>query len=109
VYHCNMFPPEFPALIRRCAPWLAPAEVDSPRQVLPGSGALMRRGPARIAIYRDWDGVVRERNAACPHCGNPVEWNSMDRTWDCVAHGVRFDALGAALNGPDNRPLRPAP
>lgn len=100
-----MIPGDILAFRARCAPWLAPAEISSVKQVLPGCGALMRRGAAQIAVYRDLDGRVLERSARCPHCGDSVEWNSMDRTWDCVAHGMRFSAEGRALNGPDGRPM----
>lgn len=104
-----MIPADIPASRARCAPWLAPAEPASVNQVLPGCGALMRRGPARIAVYRDWDGRLITLSARCPHCGDAVEWNAMDRTWDCVPHGLRFSPLGNALNGPDGRPLEPVP
>lgn len=108
MYHCNMIPPDFPAFSIHCAPWLAAAEPVSIKQVLPGCGALMRRGSARLAVYRDRGGAIFTFSALCPHCGDTVEWNALDRTWDCVAQGMRFSPIGTAMNGPDGRALQPA-
>jgi Rieske Fe-S protein len=41
----------------------------------------------------------------CPHLGAIVAWNSEEQTWDCPAHGSRFDARGTVLNGPANSDL----
>jgi Rieske Fe-S protein len=69
--------------------------------------ALVRRGLAKIAVYRDPDGNVHERRAACPHLGCIVQWNDGEKTWDCPCHGSRFDRFGHVINGPANRDLQP--
>jgi Rieske Fe-S protein len=38
-----------------------------------------------------------------------VAWNAVERTWDCTAHGSRFDARGKVINGPANCDLATAP
>jgi len=38
-----------------------------------------------IAVYRDAEGVVHERVAACPQLGCIVQWNPGEKTWDCPA------------------------
>jgi glycine/D-amino acid oxidase-like deaminating enzyme/nitrite reductase/ring-hydroxylating ferredoxin subunit len=90
------------------ADYLTPGEVDSPEAIVPGEGAVVRRGLGKTAVYRDPHGTLHERSAVCPHLGCIVTWNSSEHTWDCPCHGSRFDALGKVINGPANADL-PAP
>lgn len=85
--------------------WLRSGDEDSIESIAAGSGAVVRRGMHKIAVYRDASGAVHERSAVCPHLGCPVAWNPADKTWDCKCHGSRFDALGEVINGPANRAL----
>ena len=62
----------------------------------------MRRGPDKVAVYRDEDGTLHERSAVCPHLGCVVQWNAAEKTWDCPCHGSRFDRHGTVINGPAN-------
>ena len=40
-------------------------------------------------------------------CGPGVgRWNAAEKTWDCPAHGSRFDCKGKVINGPANASLR---
>jgi glycine/D-amino acid oxidase-like deaminating enzyme/nitrite reductase/ring-hydroxylating ferredoxin subunit len=68
--------------------------------IQPGEGRVILRGGKRIAVYRDPDGVITERSAACTHLKCIVEWNSIEKSWDCPCHGSRFDPQGNVLNGP---------
>ena len=88
--------------------WLGRGDVRSLDQIKPGEGAVMRRGLHLVAVYRDDGGRCHERNAVCPHLGAIVSWNHAERSWDCPAHGSRFDCLGRVINGPANGDLRPA-
>ncbi|HVL35211.1 MAG TPA: FAD-dependent oxidoreductase, partial [Burkholderiales bacterium] len=63
------------------ADWLTAGEVDSTDQVPARSGALLRRGLQKIAVYRDAEGRLHERSAACPHLGCVVHWNRSEQTW----------------------------
>ena len=51
--------------------------------------------------------AIGEPVLVCPHLGGIVHWNAMEKTWDCPAHGSRFDCYGTVLNGPANRNLHP--
>lgn len=85
--------------------WAKKGEVDSVDQIEPGTGAVMRRGIRKVAVFRDEQGVIHERSAVCTHLYCIVDWNSAERTWDCPCHGSRFDPYGAVVNGPAITPL----
>ena len=80
--------------------WVTGGEVDSIDEIPPGHGAIVRRGLAKLAIYRDDSGRIFERSAVCPHLGCIVGWNKTERTWDCPCHGSRFAPDGHVVNGP---------
>ena len=85
--------------------WAKGGDVDSYDQIAPGTGAVIRRGMTKIAVYRDDQGNIHERSAVCTHLYCIVNWNSGERTWDCPCHGSRFDPLGHVINGPAFTPL----
>jgi glycine/D-amino acid oxidase-like deaminating enzyme/nitrite reductase/ring-hydroxylating ferredoxin subunit len=92
---------------RQYAQWLTAGETKTAQDIGPDSGAIMRRGLSKIAVYRDLAGNLHERSAACPHLGCVVQWNGAEKTWDCPCHGSRFDRFGAVISGPANRDLAP--
>jgi glycine/D-amino acid oxidase-like deaminating enzyme/nitrite reductase/ring-hydroxylating ferredoxin subunit len=79
---------------------VTPGEVDDVSRIGRGEGAILRRGLAKVAVYRDDQGAVHERSAFCTHLGCVVRWNSSERTWDCPCHGSRFQTDGHVVNGP---------
>jgi glycine/D-amino acid oxidase-like deaminating enzyme/nitrite reductase/ring-hydroxylating ferredoxin subunit len=85
--------------------WLSGGEVESISEIQPGEGAICQRGLGKVAVYRDPAGNYFSCSAACPHLGAVVSWNSAEKTWDCPAHGSRFDPYGRVLNGPAERNL----
>jgi glycine/D-amino acid oxidase-like deaminating enzyme/nitrite reductase/ring-hydroxylating ferredoxin subunit len=87
--------------------WVTPGEVKSADEVKKGSGAVMRQGMSKVAVYRDPKGTLHERSAVCPHLGGIVHWNAAETTWDCPCHGSRFDPMGKVINGPSNVDLFP--
>lgn len=89
------------------ADYLTGGEVASAEEIEPGSGAVIRRGLTKVAVYREEDGTLMERSAVCPHLGCIVSWNPGEKTWDCPCHGSRFDCYGKVFNGPANSDLAP--
>lgn len=87
--------------------WVAPGEVSSEDEIRHGTGAIMRDGLKRIAVYRDLAGQLHRLSAACPHLQGSVHWNNVEKTWDCPCHGSRFDCKGHVLNGPAISDLEP--
>ncbi|WP_152981608.1 FAD-dependent oxidoreductase, partial [Hymenobacter sp. AT01-02] len=84
---------------------LTGGDVKTAEEVAPGTGAVLRRGPTKVAVYRDEQGQAHECSAICPHLGCVVHWNSLEKSWDCPCHGSRFTALGELLSGPANSNL----
>lgn len=89
--------------------WLMPGEMKSIEQIPPGSGAIIREGLKKFAVYRDEQGNLHSFSAVCPHLGCMVKWNPGEKSWDCPCHGSRFNVKGQVLNGPAIDPLTPAP
>ena len=87
---------------------VTPGDVDSIEEIKPGTGATIRRGLTKVAVYRDQSGAVHERSAICRHLGCVVNWNTLESTWDCPCHGSRYDAYGHVIQGPANSDLADA-
>jgi glycine/D-amino acid oxidase-like deaminating enzyme/nitrite reductase/ring-hydroxylating ferredoxin subunit len=86
--------------------WLRGGDASLP-EIAVDSGAVVREGLRKLAVYRDPDGALHVRSATCPHLGCVVAWNGVERTWDCPCHGSRFDRFGRVVHGPANRDLAP--
>ena len=80
--------------------WVTPGDQENADHLTPESGCVIRKGMTKIAVYCDAEGTHHERSAVCPHLGCIVNWNSVERSWDCPCHGSRFDAMGKVINGP---------
>ncbi len=85
--------------------WLGGSDVSSVDEIEKGSGALIREGISKTAVFRDDQGQLHRRSAICPHLGCIVHWNGAEKTWDCPCHGSRFDPLGRVIKGPANTDL----
>src|SRR5437870_5457995 len=51
------------------ADWATGGEVNSADEIQRGEGAITRRGLTKVAAYRDEQGKLYERSAACRHLG----------------------------------------
>jgi glycine/D-amino acid oxidase-like deaminating enzyme/nitrite reductase/ring-hydroxylating ferredoxin subunit len=85
--------------------WLTPGQVSNKEDIPRGSGAVMRNGLTKHAVYRDHTGNFHECSAVCPHLGCIVAWSPVEQTWDCPCHGSRFDSMGKVLHGPASTDL----
>lgn len=80
--------------------WVTGGDVETPEEILPGMGAVIRSGLKKVAVYCNEKGNRQELSAVCPHLGCIVSWNSAEKSWDCPCHGSRFATDGEVLNGP---------
>lgn len=85
--------------------WFTGGELKYTEDLPPDTGAIMRDGLKKIAVYRDKQGELHGVSATCPHLGGIVHWNAVEKSWDCPCHGSRFDVLGKVLNGPAAKDL----
>ncbi len=85
--------------------WVTPGQVSTIDEIAPHTGAVIRSGLKKLAVYKDESGVVHACSAVCPHLGCIVMWNGAERSWDCPCHGSRFDPRGEVVNGPANSNL----
>jgi glycine/D-amino acid oxidase-like deaminating enzyme/nitrite reductase/ring-hydroxylating ferredoxin subunit len=75
------------------------------QEIEAGTGAVVKHGSERLAVYRDQDGTAHALSSVCTHMGCQVAFNSIERSWDCPCHGSRFDIDGTVLDGPATKPL----
>jgi Rieske Fe-S protein len=80
--------------------YVTPGEVSSVDEIAPNTGAVVRDGLMKVAVFRDEAGELHRRSAICTHLGCIVGWNAAASTWDCPCHGSRFDRFGKVVNGP---------
>jgi Rieske Fe-S protein len=92
-------------VLKNFAEYVAPGEIGSYDELKPGQGAIVRQGLKKIAAYRDENGLLLLRSAACSHLGCHLHWNSFERCWDCPCHGSHFAPDGRVLNSPAIGPL----
>jgi glycine/D-amino acid oxidase-like deaminating enzyme/nitrite reductase/ring-hydroxylating ferredoxin subunit len=93
----------------QCASWLTPGDVGSASDIPADSGAVIRRGMRKLAVYKDPAGLVSACSAVCTHLYCIVDWNDAEKTWDCPCHGSRYDPYGRVVSGPAIANLTPVP
>jgi len=77
----------------------------TPEDLEPGEGDIMRLDGRLAAVYRDEGGKLWFYHAHCMHMGCILNFNAVDKSWDCACHGSRFDVHGNVITGPAVRPL----
>jgi nucleotide-binding universal stress UspA family protein/nitrite reductase/ring-hydroxylating ferredoxin subunit len=68
--------------------------------LVPGTGGLVDVDGTKVAAYKDEDGSVIALSPRCAHMGCTVDWNGVERTWDCPCHGSRYTKEGDLIQGP---------
>ena len=64
-----------------------------------GEGRVVHFRGERAGIYRDNDDNVTILDITCTHMGTELNFNTAEKTWDCPAHGGRYNADGKLLEG----------
>jgi nitrite reductase/ring-hydroxylating ferredoxin subunit len=72
-------------------------------------GGLVGRAPGvdvPIAVAHLEQGKFMAITAVCSHMATTLNYNSLNGTLDCPAHGSSFELDGRVINGPAKEPLR---
>jgi glycine/D-amino acid oxidase-like deaminating enzyme/nitrite reductase/ring-hydroxylating ferredoxin subunit len=65
-----------------------------------GEGRIVQLNGAKYAVYRDEQNQLHQMSPVCTHAGCYVQWNDLEKTWDCPCHGGRYSPTGERLYGP---------
>jgi Rieske Fe-S protein len=93
--------------VKRYVDWVTPGDVKAEADIPKGEGALLREGLKKVAVYRDESGAIHKCSPVCTHLGCIVQWNGVEKSWDCPCHGSRFDPMGKVVMGPAVDDLKP--
>lgn len=82
------------------ADWLGSGAATALDSIPSGGGDVVKANGRHVAAFRDERGHLNTFDAACPHLKCLVQWNSLEKSFDCPCHGSRFGCDGAVLHGP---------
>jgi nitrite reductase/ring-hydroxylating ferredoxin subunit len=71
-----------------------------------GEGRVIRYDGQKAGIYRDENDNVTILDITCTHMGTELNFNNAEKTWDCPAHGGRYNLDGRLLEGPPKDSLK---
>lgn len=57
------------------------------------------------ALVQRLEGGFLAFSTVCPHLHCVVNWNEMQKRFECPCHGAKFNRYGEVLEGPPPRPL----
>ncbi|GAQ92792.1 Ubiquinol cytochrome c reductase subunit RIP1 [Klebsormidium nitens] len=100
---------EFAKNIKGYGELLLPSKLQSADALANDDGDIFQKGIHHVAAYKDAEGKLHEYSAICPHIKALLQWNPLDKTFDCPCHGSIFDRYGRVINGPAKADLFPAP
>ncbi len=80
--------------------WLELFPSNELNKMKPDSGKVVNKGLKKVAVYKNQEGQLEFMSAACPHLSGVVQWNPVEKSWDCPCHGSRFDCHGKVIEGP---------
>ena len=66
----------------------------------PGQGGIVQWDGCKVGVYHHENGKFYFVSTRCPHMGCQLNWNQVERSWDCPCHGSRFSYDGTRLDPP---------
>lgn len=79
--------------------------VDKELPTVYGEGKIVKINNKRYGAFLDDNGEMFIIDITCTHLGCELNFNSIEKTWDCPCHGSRFSYKGEVLEGPATKPL----
>ncbi len=74
-----------------------------------GQGGIVNVDGKRVGVYRESENKYYSVIPRCTHMGCGLEWNPVEKSWDCPCHGSRFDFKGNLLDNPAKQNLKHPP
>ena len=65
-----------------------------------GEGKIIDYNSNKIGVYKNENGKVYAIKPICTHLGCLLEFNNIEKTWDCPCHGSRFSYDGTSIYSP---------
>lgn len=75
----------------------------------PGEGRIVDLDGHRVGVYMDETSRLQVLSPVCTHAGGIVQWNDLEKTWDCPLHGGRYLPSGKVLCSPPTQDLEKPP
>ena len=97
---------EAAGMVAQYGDYMSKGDIQSPAELQVGKGAILGSGLKKYAVYKDEGGVTHQYSAVCPHLGCIVQWNELEKSFDCPCHGSRFTCEGKLINGPAKTDLK---
>jgi len=72
----------------------------------PGEGRVIRFHGEKAGVYLGDNDEVTILDITCTHMGTELNFNTAERTWDCPAHGGRYNTEGKLLEGAPKNSLK---
>lgn len=82
------------------------SDTQEVQSIAPGDGKIVKQGSEQFAVYRDEQSELHIMSSTCVHLKCKVNWNSLEKSWDCPCHGGRYKATGEVLEGPPHHSLK---
>lgn len=81
-------------------------DIESLSEIRSDEGKIVEYKNEKLAIYKDAGGEIHALSPVCTHAGCIVNWNQVEKSWDCPCHGARYDIEGNVLTGPASKELQ---
>ncbi len=70
-----------------------------------GQGKIVEVDGKKVGVYQDENGKLFAVKPVCSHLGCELNWNNLEKTWDCPCHGSRFTYTGKSIYDPSIKDL----
>lgn len=74
-------------------------------QIQKDHGKVVEIEGKKVGVYKDSQGNLFKVRPICMHLGCELNWNNLDKTWDCPCHGSRYTYKGELIYGPSVKNL----
>jgi glycine/D-amino acid oxidase-like deaminating enzyme/nitrite reductase/ring-hydroxylating ferredoxin subunit len=75
-------------------------DADEFSEIKKGEGKVIEIEGEKCGAYRDENNQLHVVSAVCTHMKCIVNWNNLEKSWDCPCHGSRFNCKGEVIEGP---------